>query len=193
MEENKKTRRLPPELQRYDGAMTDLEGSLQGVEQQLNQLRRTLEDTAFHRELPTASAPASLAPDSQTMPPEMAAEAKSASKAAALAGWTQQLAGVFYGPQPLPAIPALALGRVLPENHSFAAATQTMPPAQPEIETLDGLLDEQTQAILAGFQTTATLQRELLEAVLQLDLGDEPIGRAAARYTEKMTKINGGL
>ena len=53
-------------------------------------------------------------------------------------------------------------------------------------------MEEQTAAILAGFETSVGVQKEILEAVLGITIGDEVIGSAVARYDRKMRIMRGG-
>ena len=55
--------------------------------------------------------------------------------------------------------------------------------------TVQEALQIQTEAILAGLE----LQREILQAVRELQLGDDAIGNAVARYGQKMAVVNGGV
>lgn len=50
-------------------------------------------------------------------------------------------------------------------------------------------LDRQTAAILAMLE----LQRELLQSVQEIQVGDDVIGDATSRYQQKMAVVNGGL
>ena len=55
------------------------------------------------------------------------------------------------------------------------------------------VMGEQTSALLAGFATSVEVQREILQAVLGIQIGDEVIGNAMTRYRQKMAVVNGGL
>ena len=55
------------------------------------------------------------------------------------------------------------------------------------------VMQDQTAAILAGFETSVGVQREILEAVLGIQIGDDVIGSAVARYTNKQAVIRGGV
>ena len=44
---------------------------------------------------------------------------------------------------------------------------------------------------MAGFETLATLLRELVQAVYGINIGDEVIGQAAARYQTRQSIITG--
>ena len=52
-------------------------------------------------------------------------------------------------------------------------------------------MEDQTGAILRGFEATIGVQREILEAVLGIRIGDDLIGQAVERYEEKMTMVRG--
>ena len=50
----------------------------------------------------------------------------------------------------------------------------------------------QNDAIIAGFEASIGVQREILEAVLGIQLGDSVIGQAVTRYQQKMAVMQGG-
>ena len=53
--------------------------------------------------------------------------------------------------------------------------------------------DEQVAAILAGLSACLAVQKEILQAVLNIRIGDDAIGDAVRRYEEKMAVVNGGV
>ena len=55
--------------------------------------------------------------------------------------------------------------------------------------TIQEALQIQTEAILTGLE----LQREILQAVREIQLGDDAIGSAVSRYQQKMAVVHGGL
>lgn len=98
-----------------------------------------------------------------------------------------------------PQIPLLAQGAVLPPNKPFLAmvgdqknGTNVEAPLATIQEAVAAVTGEQTQAILAGFETSIGVQREILEAVLGIHIGDDVIGSAVARYQRKMAVVRGG-
>ena len=99
-----------------------------------------------------------------------------------------------------PQIPYLAKGAVLPANKPFLAmvgdqkhGTNVEAPLATIQEAVAAVTRDQTQAILAGFEASVGVQREILEAVLGISIGDEVIGSAVARYSRKQAVIRGGV
>jgi hypothetical protein len=98
-----------------------------------------------------------------------------------------------------PQIPYLAKGAVLPANKPFLAmvgdqrhGTNIEAPLATIQEAVAMVTADQTQAILAGFESSIGVQREILEAVLGICIGDDVIGNAVARYKRKQAVIRGG-
>ena len=98
-----------------------------------------------------------------------------------------------------PKIPKLASGAVLPANKPFLAmvgdqrhGTNVEAPLSTIQEAVALVMQDQTQAILAGFEASVGVQREILEAVLGIQIGDDVIGNAVARYSRKQAVIRGG-
>lgn len=99
-----------------------------------------------------------------------------------------------------PRIPYLAQGAVLPPNKPFLAmvgdqrhGTNIEAPLSTIQEAVAAVMQDQTAAILAGFEASVGVQREILEAVLGIQIGDDVIGNAMARYTRKQVVMAGGL
>lgn len=99
----------------------------------------------------------------------------------------------------VPQIPYLAQGAVLPPNKPFMAVvgdqkhgTNIEAPLETIQEAVALVMQDQTAAILAGFETSVGVQREILEAVLGIQIGDDVIGNAVARYSRKQAVIRGG-
>ena len=99
-----------------------------------------------------------------------------------------------------PQIPYLAQGAVLPANKPFLAVvgdqkhgTNVEAPLETIQQAVATVMGDQTSAILAGFATSVEVQREILQAVLGIHIGDEVIGNAVSRYRQKMAVVNGGL
>ena len=99
-----------------------------------------------------------------------------------------------------PQIPYLAQGAVLPANKPFLAVvgdqkhgTNVEAPLETIQQAVAAVMHDQTSAILAGFATSVEVQREILQAVLGIQIGDEVIGNAMTRYRQKMAVVNGGL
>lgn len=96
-------------------------------------------------------------------------------------------------------IPRLAQGAVIPPNKEFLAVlgdqrhgTNVEAPLSIIQEAVALVMQDQTQAILAGFEASVGVQREILEAVLGIQIGDDVIGNAVARYSRKQAVIRGG-
>ena len=99
-----------------------------------------------------------------------------------------------------PQIPYLAQGAVLPANKPFLAmvgdqrhGTNIEAPLATIQEAVSSVMGDQTAAILAGFEASVGVQREILEAVLGIRIGDDVIGSAAARYSRKQAVLRGGV
>jgi hypothetical protein len=100
----------------------------------------------------------------------------------------------------MPQIPYLAQGAVLPANKPFTAVvgdqrhgTNVEAPLATIQEAVAMVMGDQTAAILAGFESSVGVQREILQAVLGIQIGDDVIGRATARYNRKMAIAKGGI
>lgn len=99
----------------------------------------------------------------------------------------------------IPEIPYLAKGGVIPPNAPFMAmlgdqkhGTNIEAPLETIQEAVAVVMDDQTAAILAGFEASVGVQREILEAILGISIGDDVIGNAMARYQQKQAIITGG-
>ena len=99
-----------------------------------------------------------------------------------------------------PQIPYLAQGAVLPANKPFLAVvgdqkhgTNVEAPLATIQQAVANVMGDQTAAILAGFATSVEVQREILQAVLGIQIGDDVIGSAMSRYQQKMAVVNGGF
>lgn len=102
-------------------------------------------------------------------------------------------------PTKAPQIPYLAQGAVLPPNKPFMAVvgdqrhgTNIEAPLETIKEAVALVMQDQTAAILTGFETSVGVQREILEAVLGIQIGDDVIGNAVTRYNTKQAIIHGG-
>ena len=117
--------------------------------------------------------------------------------------WVPTFGGKSFGLQlqtvTAPKIPYLAKGAVLPANKPFLAVvgdqrhgTNVEAPLSTIQAAVAVTMQEQSNAILAGFEASIGVQREILEAVLGIQLGDSVIGQAVARYQQKMAVVQGG-
>ena len=118
--------------------------------------------------------------------------------------WVPVLGGKTFGFKlpafTAPAIPMLAQGAVLPANKPFLAmvgdqkhGTNIEAPLSTIQEAVAMVLDDQIGAITAGFEASVGVQREILEAVLGIRIGDELIANAGDRYRQKMAVARGGV
>lgn len=118
--------------------------------------------------------------------------------------WVPGIGGNTYGFNmsyvSAPQIPYLAKGAVLPANKPFLAmvgdqkhGTNIEAPLTTIQEAVSVVMEDQTAAILAGFEASIGVQKEILEAVLGISIGDDVIGAAAARYSRKQAVMLGGV
>lgn len=117
--------------------------------------------------------------------------------------WVPLIGGERFGfnikPIPKVSIPRLAQGAVIPPNKEFMAilgdqrhGTNIEAPLTTIQEAVALVMQDQTNAILAGFEASVGVQKEILEAVLGIQIGDDVIGNAVARYSRKQAVIRGG-
>ena len=118
--------------------------------------------------------------------------------------WVPSIGGRRFGVNlstvSAPQIPYLAKGAVLPANKPFLAmvgdqrhGTNVEAPLTTIQEAVAIVMEDQTQAILRGFEATVGIQREILEAVLGIRIGDDVLGRAVERYQRRMHIMQGGF
>lgn len=95
-------------------------------------------------------------------------------------------------------VPYLASGAVIPPNAPFMAVlgdqrrgTNVEAPLTTIQEAVANVMDGQTSAILAGFEMSIGVQREILAAVLGIHIGDDAIVQAVSRYNAKMAVVRG--
>ena len=98
-----------------------------------------------------------------------------------------------------PEIPYLAKGAVLPPNKPFMAVvgdqthgTNVEAPLTTIQEAVAIVMEDVIRSNIAGHEATVAVLREILEAVLGIQIGDDVIGQAVARYNAKMAIIRGG-
>jgi hypothetical protein len=119
-------------------------------------------------------------------------------------GVAEDLEGKVFGSRlaavAFPRIPLLAKGAVLPANRPFLAmvgdqkhGTNIEAPLSTIQEAVAMVMEDQTGAILRGFEASVGVQREILEAVLGIRIGDEVLGRAVSRYNRRMEAMEGGF
>jgi len=98
-----------------------------------------------------------------------------------------------------PQIPSLAKGTVLPANKPFLAVlgdqrngTNIEAPLSTIQEAVAEVMDGYLSANMAGHEATVSVLREILEAVLGIQIGDDVIAQAAERHNRKMNIARGG-
>jgi len=97
-----------------------------------------------------------------------------------------------------PQIPYLAQGAVLPAGRPFLAmvgdqrhGTNIEAPLATIQEAVALVMQDQTDAIMAGFSASVGVQREILEAVLGIRIGDEVIASAYDRCRSRAAVMKG--
>jgi len=117
--------------------------------------------------------------------------------------WVPSLGGKRFGVSlpyvTAPQIPYLAKGAVLPAGKPFLAmvgdqrhGTNIEAPLSTIQEAVALVMEDQTGAILRGFEASIGVQQEILQAVLGIHIGDDVIGQAVNRYQRKMAVVRGG-
>ena len=107
--------------------------------------------------------------------------------------------GIYFERVSMPQIPNLAKGTVLPANKPFLAVlgdqrhgTNIEAPLSTIQEAVAEVMDGYLSANMAGHEATVAVLREILEAVLGIQIGDDVIAQAADRYNRKMNIARGG-
>lgn len=100
----------------------------------------------------------------------------------------------------VPQIPYLAKGAVLPANRPFLAVvgdqrhgTNIEAPLATIQEAVAVVMEDHISAMMSGFQALLEENRMLRQTVAAIEVGDDTIGQAAARYNSKMAIVRGGL
>ena len=118
--------------------------------------------------------------------------------------WVPVIGGqtVAFNLTPLvaPKIPLLAQGAVLPANKPFLAmvgdqrhGTNVEAPLATIQEAVAQVMENQFSGMMAGFEASVAVQKQILQAVLGIEVGDTVIGQAANRYNRRMAIIKGGM
>ena len=101
---------------------------------------------------------------------------------------------------PIPTIPKLASGAVIPPNREFLAVlgdqkhgTNIEAPLSTIQEAVANVMADYEAANLAGHEATVEMLQQILGAVLGIEVGDTTIGQAANRYNRKMAITTGGM
>ena len=106
----------------------------------------------------------------------------------------------FSIPTAAPKIPYLAQGAVLPPNKPFLAVvgdqkhgTNIEAPLSTIQEAVALVMEDMIQSNIAGHEAVVAVLKDILEAVLGIEIGDNVIGEAVSRYSAKMAIIRGGV
>ena len=98
-----------------------------------------------------------------------------------------------------PQIPYLAQGAVLPPNKPFMAmvgdqshGTNVEAPLATIQEAVANVMGDMVGGMMAGFEATVAVQKDILEAVLGIDIGEDKIYEAYQSASQKMNVIEGG-
>lgn len=99
----------------------------------------------------------------------------------------------------VPEIPYLAKGAVLPANRPFLAmvgdqrhGTNVEAPLATIQEAVAAVMGDMAASSAAGQEAIIGMLRQILEAILGIEIGDQVIGQAVARYNAKMAVVRGG-
>lgn len=97
-----------------------------------------------------------------------------------------------------PEVPALARGAVIPPNAPFMAmlgdqrhGTNIEAPLSTIQEAVALVMEDYAAANLAGHEATVAVLRDILEAVLGIEIGDDVLGKAANRYNARLATMRG--
>ena len=96
-------------------------------------------------------------------------------------------------------VPMLAKGAVIPPSKPFMAilgdqrnGTNIEAPLSTIQEAVAVVMEDMIRSNLAGHEATVAVLREILAAVLGIEIGDSVIGEAVERYNREMAVIRGG-
>ena len=117
--------------------------------------------------------------------------------------WVPGIGGKSYGFSlknvSVPQIPYLAKGAVLPANQPFLAVvgdqkhgTNIEAPLSTIQEAVAAVMADHTAGNMAGHEATVAVLRQILEAVLGIEIGDAAVARAAQSYRLKAAVMKGG-
>lgn len=118
--------------------------------------------------------------------------------AVSIAG-VEVIPAVDYQLLSIPRIPKLAQGAVIPPNREFMAVlgdqrhgTNIEAPLETIQEAVAAVMADFHAGNMAGHEATVAVLKEILEAVLGIEIGDSVIGEAYERYRRKMAIAKGG-
>lgn len=89
-------------------------------------------------------------------------------------------------------IPRLAQGTVVPPNKEFMAILGDNTKEHEVVSPLSTIQEAVSAVVSVQNDETQYILREILEAILGIQIGDEVIGRASQRYNNSMIKMYGG-
>lgn len=92
--------------------------------------------------------------------------------------------------------PGVALGAVVPYNAQaeYASKLHSNGMADGNVQAIvDAITAELIPAVLTGLEAVVSEQRETRQMIGEIEIGDNVIGQAVARYNQKMAVVNGGL
>ena len=108
--------------------------------------------------------------------------------------------GFNIGTITAPQIPYLAQGAVIPPNREFMAVlgdqshgTNVEAPLATIQQAVAAVMQDNLDGTIAATEQNTAVLRQILEAVLDIHIGDEAIGRAAQRYRSRQAIITGGI
>lgn len=106
--------------------------------------------------------------------------------------------GFHVGTLTAPQIPYLAQGAVIPPNREFMAVlgdqtsgTNVEAPLATIQQAVAAVMQDYQDGELAALEQVVAVLRQILEAVYGIHIGDDVIGQAAARYTNRQAIITG--
>lgn len=106
--------------------------------------------------------------------------------------------GFNFGTITAPQIPYLAQGAVIPPNREFMAVlgdqshgTNVEAPLATIQQAVAAVMQDYQDGELAALEQVVAVLRQILEAVYGIHIGDDVIGQAAARYTNRQAIITG--
>ena len=78
------------------------------------------------------------------------------------------------------------------EKFRISVSTNIEAPRATIQEAVANVMQSQTGAMMAGFEASVQVQKQILEAVLGIQIGDDMIANACDRYHRKLAVMRGG-
>lgn len=88
-------------------------------------------------------------------------------------------------------VPAVVNGAV-PYQIASTVGNSTVSSEAAIQETISAAMEDMTNGMMAGFEANLAVLKDILEAILGIEIGDEVIAKAVARYNSKMAVVRGG-